>query len=173
MFFFLSKSFLCFALQCFFFASISVFLFLSTSISFYVSVYLLFCVSFFQYPCASICSFSPSMTFSLSFLCQSSTFLYLGTYLLKGKLPFAWTNLKLIAGVVWASQCDQIGRFIGLWATFQRLKQQLICPNLPILDNFLKVLKSIIFQVKSFSGNFYRPLAIFFWSHWSYNMKII
>ena len=118
-------------------------------------------------------SFSPSMTFSLSFLCQSSTFLYLGTYLLKGKLPFAWTNLKLIAGVVWASQCDQIGRFIGLWATFQRLKQQLICPNLPILDNFLKVLKSIIFQVKSFSGNFYRPLAIFFWSHWSYNMKII
>ena len=28
-------------------------------------------------------------------------------------------------------QCDQIGRFIGLWATFKRLWQQLICPNLP------------------------------------------
>ena len=27
-------------------------------------------------------------------------------------------------------QCDQIGRFIGLWATFQSLWQQLICPNL-------------------------------------------
>ena len=28
-------------------------------------------------------------------------------------------------------QCDQIGRFIGLWATFEGLWQQLICPNLP------------------------------------------
>ena len=28
-------------------------------------------------------------------------------------------------------QCDQIGRFIGLWAPFQSLWQQLICPNLP------------------------------------------
>ena len=28
-------------------------------------------------------------------------------------------------------QCDQIGRFIGVWATFQSLWQQLICPNLP------------------------------------------
>ena len=27
-------------------------------------------------------------------------------------------------------QCDQIGRFIGLWATFQSLSQQLICQNL-------------------------------------------
>ena len=28
-------------------------------------------------------------------------------------------------------QCDQIGRFIGLWATFKSLCQQLACPNLP------------------------------------------
>ena len=28
-------------------------------------------------------------------------------------------------------QWDQIGQFIGLWATFQSLCQQLICPNLP------------------------------------------
>ena len=28
-------------------------------------------------------------------------------------------------------QCDQIGRFIGLWATFQSPWQQLFCPNLP------------------------------------------
>ena len=27
-------------------------------------------------------------------------------------------------------QRDQIGRFIGLWATFQSLLQRLICPNL-------------------------------------------
>ena len=29
------------------------------------------------------------------------------------------------------TQCDQIGRFFGLWASFQSLWQQLICPNLP------------------------------------------
>ena len=29
------------------------------------------------------------------------------------------------------NQCDQIGRFIGLWATYHSLWQQLICPNLP------------------------------------------
>ena len=28
-------------------------------------------------------------------------------------------------------QCDQIGQFIGLWASFQSLWQQLVCPNLP------------------------------------------
>ena len=28
-------------------------------------------------------------------------------------------------------QRDQIGRFIGLWATFQSMWQQLVCPNLP------------------------------------------
>ena len=31
---------------------------------------------------------------------------------------------------------------------------------------FVKVSKPIIFLVKSFLGNFYRHLAIFFWSHW-------
>ena len=33
------------------------------------------------------------------------------------------------------------------------------------LGNFSKVSKSIIIRVKSFLGNFYRHLAIFFWSH--------
>ena len=28
-------------------------------------------------------------------------------------------------------QCDQIGQFIGLWATFQSLWKQLFCPNFP------------------------------------------
>ena len=31
--------------------------------------------------------------------------------------------------------------------------------------------KSLIFLVKSFLGNFYRHLAIFFWSHWSTRFK--
>ena len=38
-----------------------------------------------------------------------------------------------------SQQCDQIGRFIGLWATFQSLRPQL---------------KSVIFLVKSFLGIF-------------------
>ena len=31
-----------------------------------------------------------------------------------------------------SNHCDPIGRFIGLWATFQSLWQQSICPNLPL-----------------------------------------
>ena len=65
-------------------------------------------------------------------------------------------------------QCDQIGQFIGLWATFQSLWQQLVCPNLPHSQAiFVKVSKSLIFLVKSFLGNFYRHLVSFYWSHWS------
>ena len=64
-------------------------------------------------------------------------------------------------------QCDQIGWFIGLWTTVQSLWQQLTCPNLPhSCAIFVKVSKSLNFQVKSFLGNFYRHLATFYWSHW-------
>ena len=64
-------------------------------------------------------------------------------------------------------QCDPIGRFIGLWATFQSLLQQLICPNTPhSLAIFGQVPKSLNFLVKSFLGNFYRYLATFYWSQW-------
>ena len=53
-------------------------------------------------------------------------------------------------------QCDQIGRFIGLWANFQCLWQQLICPNLlHSIAIFVKVSISLIFLVKSFLGYFY------------------
>ena len=63
-------------------------------------------------------------------------------------------------------QCDQIGRFFGLWTTFQSLWQQLICANLLHSQAiFVKESKSVIFLVKSFLGNFYRHLANFFWSH--------
>ena len=63
-------------------------------------------------------------------------------------------------------KCDQIGRFIGLWATFQSLWQQLICPNLLYSKAiFVKVSKSFIFLVKSFLGNFYSHLVTFYWSH--------
>ena len=63
-------------------------------------------------------------------------------------------------------QCDQIGRFIELWASFQSLWQQFYCPNYPYFRwFFVKVSKSLIFLVKSFLSNFYRHLATFYWSH--------
>ena len=63
-------------------------------------------------------------------------------------------------------QCDQIWRFIGLWATFKSFWQQLIYPNLSHSQGiFVKESKSIIFPVKSFLGNVYVHLAIFFWLH--------
>ena len=65
-------------------------------------------------------------------------------------------------------QCDQIGRFIGLWASIQSIWPQLICPNLlHSFAIFVKVSKSFIFLVKFFLANFHINLAIFFWSHWS------
>ena len=52
-------------------------------------------------------------------------------------------------------QCDQIGRFIGLWTRFRSLWQQLICPTLPHSQAiFVKMSKSIIFLVKSFLATF-------------------
>ena len=53
------------------------------------------------------------------------------------------------------SQCDQIGRFIALWATFQSLWQKLYCHNLLHSQAiFVYVSKSLIFLMKSFLGNF-------------------
>ena len=62
---------------------------------------------------------------------------------------------KVISNQEVGCQCDQIGRLIGLWATFQSLWYQLICPNLPHSQaNFGKMSKSFIFSLKSFLGNF-------------------
>ena len=52
-------------------------------------------------------------------------------------------------------QCDQIGRFIGLWAAFQSLWEQFICPNLIHSKAiFVKVSKSLILLLKSFWATF-------------------
>ena len=65
-------------------------------------------------------------------------------------------------------QCDQIGQFITLWATFQSPWQQLFCPNCHhILGNFCKFVKIFHFTSQILLGNFYRHLATFYWSHWS------
>ena len=53
------------------------------------------------------------------------------------KLIAFWQELR--------DQCDQIGRFIEFWATFQSLWQQIICPNhLHSQAIFVKVSKSLI-----------------------------
>ena len=63
--------------------------------------------------------------------------------------------LKQVRLYLHRDTCDQIGRFIGLWATFSSLWQQLICPNLPHSKAiFVKVSKFIIFLVKSFWATF-------------------
>ena len=55
-----------------------------------------------------------------------------------------------------------LDKFLKPWAAIK-------FPNLPhSWAIFVKVSKSIIFLVKSFLGNFYRHLAIFFWSHWAW-----
>ena len=62
-------------------------------------------------------------------------------------------------------QCDQIGQFIGLWASFLKPLAAINLPKYPTcLGNFCK---GVIFLVKSIWCNFYRHLAIFFWSHCS------
>ena len=63
-------------------------------------------------------------------------------------------------------QSDQIGRFITLWATFQRSWQQLFYPKCQhILGNFCKFVKICLFTNKILLGNFY-------WSHcWVPMMK--
>ena len=64
-------------------------------------------------------------------------------------------------------QCDQIGRFIALWANFQSLWQQLICKNcVTFLGNFYKGVKIFHYSCEIILGNFYRYLATFYWSHW-------
>ena len=65
------------------------------------------------------------------------------------------------------AQCDQIGRFVALWVTFQSLCQQLFCPNRPhFYANFCKVVEIFNFACEIILGNFYRYLATFYWSHW-------
>ena len=48
---------------------------------------------------------------------------------------------------------------------FKALGNNWFAKSPTFLGNFIKVSKFFIFLVKSFLGNFYRHLAIFFWSH--------
>ena len=78
---------------------------------------------------------------------------------------FRTRDTKTAKPFLGGKQCDQIGQFIALWATFQSQWQQYFFPNCPhFWANFVKVSKSFIFPVKSYLGNFYRHLATFYWS---------
>ena len=78
-------------------------------------------------------------------------------------LAIIWFYAVLVPGPVWLDWVIYwtLGKFLSLW-------QQLFSPTLPhSWAIFVKVTKYIIFLVKSFLSNFYRHLAIFFWSHCS------
>ena len=62
---------------------------------------------------------------------------------------------------------NSVTRLDDFWTLGNFLKP-LATKNLPKSPTFLGIFcKGVkIFQVKSFLGNFYRHLAIFFWSHW-------
>ena len=54
-----------------------------------------------------------------------------------------------------ANQCDQIGWFIGLWANFQSLWQQLISQISHIMGNFCKGVKIFIFSREIIFGQLF------------------
>ena len=60
----------------------------------------------------------------------------------------------------------RLGDLLDCGQLFKAFADNLICPNLPhSLAIYVTVSKSFIFLVKSVLGNFYRHLAIFYWSH--------
>ena len=67
---------------------------------------------------------------------------------------------KSVLPDLFPNQCDQIGRFIALWATFPSLWQQLFWSNQVHFKQFFKLSKSFILLGKLFLGNFYGHLAI-------------
>ena len=61
--------------------------------------------------------------------------------------------------ILWHQQCDQIGQFIALWATFLSLWQQLLSPNCRIFWQFVKWVKNFHFSIEISFG----PLFIDIW----------
>ena len=76
--------------------------------------------------------------------------------------------MALLINALWSIFCA-LGNFLKPLATINLPK------SLTLLGNFCKGVKIYHFLVKSFLGNFYRHLAIFFWSHWCcrYNSRVI
>ena len=90
---------------------------------------------------------------------------------------FLWTSWYylcsvFIIGLSWAVWPD--------WAIYWTLGNSLkslatiILPKLPtFLGNFCKCVKIFNFSSEIILGKFYRHLAIFFWSHWSWTTTVV
>ena len=83
-----------------------------------------------------------------------------------------WKNAELAVYVRRDKQsccCQAVWPDWAIYSTLGIFLKPLATINLPksltFLDNFYKGVKIFIFLVKSFLGNFYWHLAIFFWSH--------
>ena len=63
-------------------------------------------------------------------------------------------------------QCDQIGRFIALWATFLSLWLQLFCPNFHICRQFLNGVKIFHYSSEISFGPLFIHFWRLFWSNW-------
>ena len=59
------------------------------------------------------------------------------------------------------NQCDQIGRFFALWATFKAFGKINLPKSPTFLGKFCKGVKIYHFSREIILGNFYRHLAIF------------
>ena len=67
------------------------------------------------------------------------------------------------------TRCDKIWQFIIFWATFQSPGNNYFANT--FLAIFVKVPKSVILLEKSYLGNFYIHLAIFYWSHFTQSFE--
>ena len=60
------------------------------------------------------------------------------------------------------NQCDQIGRFIGLWATFSSLWQQLVLPkSTTFFGNFCKCVQKYYFSTEIIFGQLLQTIGDF------------
>ena len=69
-----------------------------------------------------------------------------------------WTNV--------GSSVTRLGNLLDFGTLFKAFANNYLPKTPTFFSNFCKGAKSLIFLVKSFWGNFYRHLAIIFWSHW-------
>ena len=69
-------------------------------------------------------------------------------------------------------QCDQIGRFIELWATFLSLWKQLFCPDYHIFRQFVKGVKIFHFSSEISFGPLFIDIWRLFSGHTDYKSVI-
>ena len=113
--------------------------------------------------------------FLVAFAVNSFSFVrttYLPTYLWRMSLAqsfpikrgmFRAEKNHLLFGL---QQCDQIGQFLALWATFQSRWQKLFCPNCPhFFDNFWIGVKIFYFSSEIIFGSAFKDIWWHFTGH--------